>query len=208
MQDTANGNPISHTSATSQPAHNQDNGGSTPAPSQPKLPWSAQTIDHMVKTIETTFPWELFATHHSIDVQSLRQTVAEVILFPLCMESSEQLQDFNNRVERYQKCQKALRKFWTRQERREARELRDYEKSKAKEAWQAKKKRYWEEMGALERDWRGSKEALAERVSEREAAWEVEVKRRRVEKEEAKRGWKVKEAGLMEVDGDDSDLEM
>ncbi|KAL8700810.1 MAG: hypothetical protein Q9201_005244 [Fulgogasparrea decipioides] len=95
--------------------------------------------------------------------------------------------------ENYRVVKQAVLKHMNEQELQEARELRDYEKMRAKEKWQARKAQFKQELEDLAVGWKGSRQKLTAVREGMKADFRVEKLRRKEEKFALKLGWKRKE---------------
>ncbi|KAL8731818.1 MAG: hypothetical protein Q9181_004165 [Wetmoreana brouardii] len=148
------------------------------------------SIDAMCKTINETFPWAAFAAEWDLDTEQMRQNINESVLLPICSQSPGHLQELYNRAENYRIVKQAVLKHVNEQELQEARELRDYEKMRAKEKWQARKAQFKQELEDLAAGWQGSRQKLTAIREGMKAGFRVEKSRRKEEKFASKLAWK------------------
>ncbi|KAI4197578.1 MAG: hypothetical protein LQ350_005811, partial [Teloschistes chrysophthalmus] len=105
-------------------------------------------IDALCATINETFPWASFAAEHNLDPTTLRTHINQQILFPILSTSSPSspYHELVARAENYRIVRRAIAARLTTAELDEARELRDYEKMRDKERWQARKQEFRAEL--------------------------------------------------------------
>ncbi|KAL8634924.1 MAG: hypothetical protein Q9228_007532, partial [Teloschistes exilis] len=112
-------------------------------------------IDALCATINETFPWASFAAEHNLDPTTLQTHINQQILFPILSSSPSPIHELAARAENYRIVRSAVAARLTAAELDEARELRDYEKMRDKERWQARKQAFKRELEELEKGWKG-----------------------------------------------------
>ncbi|KAI4181552.1 MAG: hypothetical protein L6R41_006559 [Letrouitia leprolyta] len=136
-------------------------------------------------------------------MELLRLTVRGLVITPLCSRSGGRIQEFFDRVQKYDLARKEYHKYVSRQEREEAQELRQYEKLKSKEAWKEKKANLKQELENLKTALGNDKKAQAT-IEGQKAVIEVAKRQRQAQKAAEKRAWKAKLSQMPNINNDES----
>ncbi|KAI4232205.1 MAG: hypothetical protein LQ352_008349, partial [Teloschistes flavicans] len=132
------------TPSPTQTEHHQLPSGEAPKEETFALP--PTVIDTLCTTIDGSFPWTAFAAEHNLDPTTLRAHINQQIFFPILSSSPSPIRELAARAENYRIVRSAVAAHISTRELSEARELREYEKMRDKERWQARKKAFKEEM--------------------------------------------------------------